>query len=382
MLIKEKRNTELDILRGIAIILTLQRHLSYLVDWAVTSLPFWIWQTWTGVDLFFAISGFVVSKSLYSRFATAQDSNSRITDILKLFYISRFFRLIPTSIFWISIQLFFAAAFSKSGFFGEFWPLLYEAFFTITYFYNYYLLTNGSKILDFHWSLAVEEQFYLIYPLFLITFSTIRSRLIILITIIFAINFFIRPIFAPIGTPIWPDLLAPTHFRVDGIVMGCVVFWISFLPFWKILLSKISAIAHHGKFITLLLVSLLIWLPAFATPLQTVGMPLVTISCSILVFLASFEINIISFGDFTNKILLWLGHRSYSIYLIHMFVFRFTKFLLFYFENYFSIKFSLFGNLVFLIFGLALLLVLSDLSYRFIEKNFMKYGNRVVTRKF
>jgi len=145
----------LDALRGCAILLVLVEHfggtaLNDLIPVGAGTL---------GVHLFFVLSGFLITGQLLDAFHSGQTA-SRAT-ILKHFYLRRALRLLP--VFYVT--LFVLAVFNIDGM-GESWP------WHAAYLSNVYAVLGGK--LAVFWTLAVEEQFYLIWPL-LVMITPIRS---------------------------------------------------------------------------------------------------------------------------------------------------------------------------------------------------------------
>src|SRR4051794_29454248 len=75
------RNMNLDVLRGVAILLVLGRHFDYF--------PLWTRVGWAGVDLFFVLSGFLISGLLFEEWKRTGSIN------IKRFYIRRALKLYP-----------------------------------------------------------------------------------------------------------------------------------------------------------------------------------------------------------------------------------------------------------------------------------------------
>lgn len=111
----------------------------------------WISRGDLGVDLFFVISGFLIGSILFKEYK----KNSKLN--FKKFYIRRFFRLIPVYIFAMVIGVYFL-----KGTVLDTWHLSWA---NLLYINNY---ITGSYM-PWTWSLAIEEQFYIIIP-FLIAF--------------------------------------------------------------------------------------------------------------------------------------------------------------------------------------------------------------------
>lgn len=173
------RILELDGIRGIAILLVVFQH--YITPFVGPLLPglgslnnvFAL--AWSGVDLFFVLSGFLIGGILLD----AKDSSN----YFKVFYIRRVCRTFPLYFAWLFlyliILLFLPNALQKFGtvFEGSF-PIW--SYFTFTQ--NIYagLGYSGPGWLGITWSLAVEEQFYLLLPI-LIRFAPKRYLWVIVL---------------------------------------------------------------------------------------------------------------------------------------------------------------------------------------------------------
>jgi peptidoglycan/LPS O-acetylase OafA/YrhL len=112
--------------------------------------PFLIWISKgdLGVDLFFVISGFLIGTILFKEFKRTNQLN------FKKFYVRRILRLLPVYVFSMLIGLYFIE--------GDNWK---SAWSNLLYINNY---VRGSYM-GWTWSLAIEEQFYIVIP-FLIAF--------------------------------------------------------------------------------------------------------------------------------------------------------------------------------------------------------------------
>jgi peptidoglycan/LPS O-acetylase OafA/YrhL len=133
----------LDSLRAVAVLLVMVFHYRLLA------------VGWIGVWIFFVISGFLISRILL-------DYKTRygLGDYLGLFYLRRALRIFPIYYLYIGLWSVIAlVAFMPKDF--AFLPL-------VTYTFNFVKWSpsyDGSRIFSHLWSLAVEEQFYLVYPL-------------------------------------------------------------------------------------------------------------------------------------------------------------------------------------------------------------------------
>ena len=140
-----------------------------------------------GVDIFFVISGYVITSRLFDELI--KTNKIKFTE----FYIRRIKRIFPVLIFVLTIVLIFIVLFQPLDLFiGN----IIVYIFTIFGLSNFYYLFSKKDYFDnvfedvfgHTWSLGVEEQFYFIFPLFLYflykVFSKRQSQILILFSII------------------------------------------------------------------------------------------------------------------------------------------------------------------------------------------------------
>ena len=154
--------TEIDSLRAIAIILVLTYHINKEI------IP----NGYTGVDVFFVVSGFVISLTLYKKNYTGFKS------FVSEFYARRLKRLYPVLMIFITITAIFTYAFDPD--INENFRMSISALFGVSNIYIYIQQTDYFSVAQelnpwLHtWSLGVEFQFYLIFPV--ITWITGYTR--------------------------------------------------------------------------------------------------------------------------------------------------------------------------------------------------------------
>ena len=197
------RVTEIDGLRAIAMTMVVAQHCSLL--------PF----GWAGVWVFFVISGYVITLSLQS---DAQTSNA---DRYKRFVLRRFFRIVPLYLLYIGVVSLVALALGQPKVLNNLSTLL-------TFTYNWQMIYNlvpadGFAPIGHLWTLSIEEQFYILFPLMFI-FLGRRAFAMACIAMLIA-GPFIR-----FGTSLWSQTLSSE-------------------PGWLAFSIYASAICHFDAFI-------------------------------------------------------------------------------------------------------------------------------------
>ena len=174
------RVTELDGIRGVAILLVLIWHYvnRQIGASSVGILPYLKLATnvtWSGVDLFFVLSGFLIGGILF-------DHRTSV-NYFRVFYVRRAVRILP--LYFAVVGLFLLLSQSASRAYDWLFANALPAWTYLTLTQNYYLYSfaQAAHWLDLTWSLAGEEQFYLALPL-LIRFtapSLVTPMLVVLI---------------------------------------------------------------------------------------------------------------------------------------------------------------------------------------------------------
>ena len=154
------RNHGLDTLRALAIILVFCYHYYVFVSGTQT---FGMWSEigWVGVDLFFALSGYLIGNQIFA--AMRSDSGFSLTN----FYARRFLRTLPN--FYLILALFFLVPWFRVK--GEMLPLW--KFLTFTH--NYQLTPDTP--FSYAWSLCIEEQFYMLLPAVALLVAALRGSI-------------------------------------------------------------------------------------------------------------------------------------------------------------------------------------------------------------
>ena len=368
MKLHNNKNFEIESLRALSILLVLVAHARLLSPFIydlmknlLTHASFGV-----GVDLFFCISGYVVSKKYYSIFDDSLYSNN-FRNSVKLFWTQRFYRLFPSAWFWVFVVLFCSIFFNSSGAFLSPEQNLKSIFSILSISSNISHMYSWLAPNNVYWSLALEEQFYLLFPFFFLFVKNKSLRIYALFAIIFIQFFLYRNHFGNIYEQYFAS------FRVDGFAWGILIYIYSESKLYVKLEPTFLRNKNLSFLITLFLIYLLVAVPAVMHAFSF-SMGLLAFIAALIVLLASYDKGYI-FG-FTNLInsLQWLGSRSYGIYLIHLFAFKFiheciVRWLIYSDKSYTSdvVPYAI-------LFSAILIALLAEFNYKYLEQPMIRYG--------
>lgn len=324
------RIPELDGLRGLAVTLVVVSHYAYFGPapgdhpMGVERLYLYFQRLfaigWSGVDLFFVLSGFLIGGILLD----AKNSPS----YYKTFYLRRFYRILP--IYYLWILGYFLVMLTCRHWLTAFLRVPSEAAPDASVFWSFAFVQNvkfasysalGWAWLSPTWSLAVEEQFYLIAPLLIRRLSS-RALFGVMCAVTAAAPFarmWVR--FHLQSQPVGLDqayTLLPC--RADALALGVLTALLWRNESFRKWLSQNTAILRIFAAVFLCgAVGLGYWSPNnFSLPMESVGYTWLAI------FYASVLLLVLdrpsgAVGSFTRlKWLRELGRVSYCIYLIHL----------------------------------------------------------------
>lgn len=372
-----KKNLEIEYLRAVAIGLTLLCHLPKLLpfhDNYFNSL-FAIYMPWTGVDLFFCISGYVVSKA-YMDFFDQHREQGRFWLAAQSFWIRRIYRLLPTAWLWVLIPLLLSITFNQSGAFGSWYDNLRSITAVLTFsgnLANQFGMTLGPN--SVYWSLALEEQFYFLFPLFLLFVTVPKWRVGLLLGLIAMQFCFDRNLFGDATAAM------ASSFRLDAMLWGILIYLFSrSIVYRQFEPTFLNASPLKTLGLNLLLIYLLGAIPAqmIATP---IAVGLIAIVSALLVFLASFNANYIFSVPLLSDLLQWMGSRSYGIYVIHFPAYRLSQEIWYRYAATNDLGFN--GGLTaeLLLTAAFFIVLLSELNYRLIEQPLRRKGTEMARRR-
>ncbi len=329
---------EIDGIRAFAVIAVIINHFNKEL------LP----SGYLGVDIFFVISGYVITSSLIRR------KSANFLEFITNFYSRRIKRIIPALIFFVIVMGIFITLFNAT-------PKadLRTGLASLFGFSNLYLLRQSVDYFDFAtelsgfahtWSLGVEEQFYFIFPIIfwvsglkkdISKFEKSFFLIMIFLTTVSLISFIhIYRINQP-----YAYFLMPTRFW--EIASGSILFMLTKKK--NFLIKKVENIQ---PLIILILMILTLFLPISFGLITTISM--VFLSSLLIICLKK---NTLCFRLLTNQAVVFIGLMSYSLYLWHWGILTIARWTI-------GIDAINTGILI------ALIFLISFFSYEYIEKQF------------
>lgn len=305
-------NLEIEYLRAVAIILVVVHHAGPFLAWK----PIAYFGAGTGVDLFFCISGFVISQS-FQPFFDQHRRDGNWWRAVRAFWVRRIFRLVPSAWLWLLITIGCSWAFNNTDWFLTFEGNLESALLIVPSVTNFGFASGALHANAIYWSLALEDQFYFVFPFFLFFFRR-RWRPVVLIALIIVQIFPNRSIYE--HPYLW-------NTRCDALMWGCLISqFCGSAPYckWepKFCRRRIAALSINA-----VLIFLLINLPhAYHLVPNFRAESAEAVISAALVFLASYDVDyVLPVSQPLRVTLAWIGSRSYGIYLIHVVVFGLVR---------------------------------------------------------
>lgn len=326
------------------------RALAFLFVFFFHLKPEWLKGGYIGVDMFFVISGYLISSIILH-----QVQNSKFS--IKSFYEKRIKRIVPayfSMLILVSVVGYFVYLPSDAG-------TLRGTLFRSALFISNMLFANGESYFGAQshenpllhtWSLAIEMQFYLFLPLIFIVLNRNTLPYVIAILTVCLVGYSSWEIyFNQAKTSMYFSLLA----RIPEFFIGTLFSFVSSrnIKFSKALGTTICLIGLIGLIASAFVLTADSNFPGVLSLIPSISTGLLLICTDNLV--SSF---------FSSKPMVQIGEWSYSLYLWHWPIMAFMR--------YKMIDFGLLES----IFIIIITFVLSYLSYSFIENKFRKFDNR------
>lgn len=309
-----KYRPEIDGMRAIAVICVILYH----AQLEVFGQNFLV-GGYIGVDIFFVISGYLISRILFSEHSQTGQIN------IVRFYERRARRILPMLLFVMILSAPFAFSILLPTEIVEYAKSLISSIFFFSNFFFYFATTEygaqASLLKPFlhTWSLSVEEQFYFIFPIFaIIALRHLRTHFLTLLALVFLMSLIVSHMLATYDAPLnfyWP------FSRFWELIAGSIVAYRE--------LNRVDVKRGGGKFeyifpwlgLILILTSLFFFgketeHPGFITLLPVAG------TCLLLSYQAKNKVLIFLLQ---NRVLGGVGLISYSAYLLHFPIFAFQR---------------------------------------------------------
>ena len=276
---------------------------------------------WTGVDLFFVLSGYLIASQLFLRIAAHKSI------LLRQFFIKRFFRILPAYFNVVAIYFLFPYVHEREAL-APLWKYL---FFT----QNLGLDLRTQGTFSHAWSLCIEEQFYLLLPLILsgmVYCNTIKKGYWLLIALFvtgFLVRLYCYQLLLPysesqvFGVLWYKWIYYPTFCRLDGLLTG-----VATAAFLQCKPVQGKQILRYGNI--LLLLGIVILTGAYIVCLEErsfeasiFGFPLVSMGYGVLVLGALSPSSVLY--RYRSRVTTTIATLSYGIYLVHKFIIHITQ---------------------------------------------------------
>jgi peptidoglycan/LPS O-acetylase OafA/YrhL len=311
---------EIERLRAAAILMVMSVH---WIGATAAFLPTVAQKSWSGVDLFFVISGYVVTLSLVRLLPALESEPSfveafdRAKQALKIFYTRRFFRIVPAAFTAAFLSLVLSRFLPQFGT-TETWVEEMVAFFGGIYNYvePYHV---GQYHFGIYWSLSVEEHFYLILPILFVAFRTTSRRLAACAAIagFCVLARFVGPLDGKAPPPDYEKIAS--HLRFDSLMAGVTIALVAgrtavaatapILPRWL------------PRFLLLPACLVLVAILPGAAPeyaMNRVGFVALWLLSGVVVAYAGLDRGYVLPVPVLDRALEYVGSRSYALYLLHL----------------------------------------------------------------
>lgn len=360
-------NADIECLRALAVIGVVIHHAQgnlFQPGIALLDRIFSVGQMWCGVDLFFVISGFVIACSLFPQLAANSGSLVSQCHVIAAFWIRRAWRLLPSAWLWLALMLLASIFANRSGAFQSVHANVIAALAgflnvaNIRFADSFYRYPYGASFI--YWSLSLEEQFYVVLPLLAVC---IRRYFPWILATLLAIQL-------PLHRNIWMMV-----FRTDALGMGVLLAMASRTNFYAKIEPRILERARgSGGLILVLLLSLMAVLAMLNERHSSFAIGGIAVTATVLVWIASYNANYLIRQSWLKRGLIWVGNRSYAIYLCHIPIFFLLR------EACFRFGFLHVPAWRLGLTAACLIALVSAANFRYVEQPLRRHGRQIAAQ--
>ena len=366
----DKRIMDIELLRGIAVLGVLFHHLQdslFAGQVPLLQAIHALGQPWWGVDLFFAISGFVIARSLIPALQGCS-TRQEYWEQTRNFWLRRAFRLLPSAWLWLALMLLACLFINRSGAFGTLAANLQATLAGVLQYANFRFADSffhyeyGTSFV--YWSLSLEEQFYLLFPLLIMV---CRKHLVWALLALLAVQLLTlrTPILMVIGT--------------DALALGVLLAMWSAQPSYRRWQPTFLRRPWAGIAVLVAIALLMSFLATDRFTFTSYRIGAIAVLSAVLVWLASYNGDYLMPPGLFKRVMTWIGSRSYGIYLIHIPAYALVRELIFRLQAA-SLPSPAGHPIITILLAFGLIVLLSELNYRFIEMPMRNRGAALVKR--
>lgn len=362
----KNRIEDIEILRGLSVLVIIIHHMhNNLLAWSSPVADrFYSYFAGTGsVDLFFCISGFVITRDIAPRMARCGDRQQFFVTAIT-FWIRRAWRLLPSAWLCLASVLVLAAFFNESGAFGSFranFAGVVAAALNVANLHFAAVFNSPPGLgATFHfWTLSLEEQFYLSLP-FLLFFTGRAFVWLVAAAIVFQL-LSVRP-----NLYYWV-------LRTDAMLLGVMIALWSRQASYRLFTPEFLDQSRLLRWAALpALVLSIVFVSSSDLRIVNHQISVIAVLSAILVWIASYDRNFLMKPGAVKRLLVWTGSRSYALYLWHVPVFFTTR------ELWSRLSpgttFDSSWTATFVATTAVLLISIAELNFRFIEMPLRERG--------
>jgi len=366
----DKRIMDIELLRGIAVLGVLFHHLQdslFTGQVPLLQAIHALVQPWWGVDLFFAISGFVIARSLIPALQGCS-TRQECWEQTRNFWLRRAFRLLPSAWIWLALMLLACLFINRSGAFGTLAANLQATLAGVLQYANFRFADSffhyeyGTSFV--YWSLSLEEQFYLLFPLLILV---CRKHLVWALLALVAVQLL------TLRTPILMVI------RTDALALGVLLAMWSAQPSYRRWQPTLLRRPWAGIAVLVAITLLMSFLATDRFTFTSYRIGAIAVLSAVLVWLASYNADYLMPPGLFKRVMTWIGSRSYGIYLIHIPAYCLVRELIFRLQAA-SLPSPAGHPIITLLLAFGLIVLLSELNYRFIEMPMRNRGAALVKR--